>query len=75
MTPETKATQSATDVVWLPPAEAARVVGVSRPTVFRYMRDGIVPTIRIGPRVRRVAVPRALVESARVMADESGGAR
>jgi excisionase family DNA binding protein len=74
MSPETKATQSDTSVVWLPPAEAARVVGVSRPTVFRYMRDGLIPTIRIGPRVRRVAVPRALVESARALAGESGGA-
>jgi excisionase family DNA binding protein len=59
--------------VWLPPSQAARILGVSRPTVFRYMRDGIVPTIRIGPRVRRVGVPRALFESARALADEGRG--
>jgi excisionase family DNA binding protein len=75
MSPETKETQSETSVVWLPPAEAARVVGCSRATLWRLLRSGDLRAIRIAPRIRRVAVPRELVESARLLAgDRSGGA-
>jgi excisionase family DNA binding protein len=73
MTPETKATQSATDVVWMAPAEAARTIGCSRATLWRLIRNGGLPSIRIAPRIQRVAVPAELVESARLLAGENRG--
>lgn len=48
-------------VRWLSPAAAARAIGCSRATVWRYMASGELQSMRIGPRVRRVAVPAELV--------------
>jgi excisionase family DNA binding protein len=63
--------------VWVQPAEAAKILGVSRASVWRWLKSGHLKQVRVGPRVRRVAVPVALVESARLLAGEAakGGAR
>jgi excisionase family DNA binding protein len=75
MSPETKATQAETGLVWLPPAEAARTIGCSRATMWRLIRNGGLRSIRIAPRIQRVAVPAELVESARKLAGEPGAVR
>jgi hypothetical protein len=65
-----------TEFVWLPPARAARALGVSRASVWRWARSGSLPSRRLGPRALRVGVPRELFESAKITAGEGkGGAR
>jgi excisionase family DNA binding protein len=65
------------EYVWTTPAAAARVLGVSRASIWRWLKSGHLKQVQVGPRVRRVAVPVALVESARLLAGEAakGGAR
>jgi excisionase family DNA binding protein len=61
--------------IWVSPIQAARILGVGRATVWRYLKAGHLRSVRIGPRIRRIAIPRAFLETARVMAgDRSGGA-
>jgi excisionase family DNA binding protein len=61
--------------IWVSPIQAARILGVGRATIWRYLKAGHLRSVRVGPRVRRVAIPRAFLESARALAGESGGAR
>jgi excisionase family DNA binding protein len=39
--------------------EVARILGVSRPTVYRYIRDGAMPVLTIG---KKMLVPRAYID-------------
>jgi predicted DNA-binding transcriptional regulator AlpA len=65
-----------TEYIWLTPAAAARVLSVSRASIWRWSHAGSLPSRRIGPRALRIGVPRELYESARLLADEGkGGAR
>jgi excisionase family DNA binding protein len=59
--------------IWVSPVEAARILNVGRATIWRYLKAGHLQSVHIGPRVRRIAIPRALFESARVLADEGRG--
>ena len=49
--------------------EVAARLGVSRTSIYRWAKDGTVPTIRLG---RRLLVPRAVVEE---LLDPHGGAQ
>lgn len=49
-------------VVYMRPAAAARALGVSRTSVWRWLREGRLAEVRLGRRTTRVAVPRCLVE-------------
>jgi len=46
--------------------EAAKLIGISRMTAYGAVRDGTIPSIRIG---RRVLVPRAALDR---MLDQAG---
>jgi excisionase family DNA binding protein len=49
-------------VVYMRPADAARALGVSRASVWRWIREGRLAEVRLGRRTTRVAVPRCLVD-------------
>jgi excisionase family DNA binding protein len=57
------------DVVYLGPAEAARRLGVSRASVWRWAASGHLRSVRLGPRCMRVAVPAKLIQLAPIPAD------
>ena len=46
--------------------EAARLIGISRMTAYSAVREGTIPSIRIG---RRVLVPRAALDRLLAQAD------
>ena len=46
--------------------EAARLLGVSRMTAYSAIREGVIPSLRIG---RRVLVPRAALDRLLAQAD------
>lgn len=45
---------------FLRPTEAAEVLGLSRSTVYRLIKDGVLPSVRLGR--RGVRVPAALLQ-------------
>lgn len=49
-------------VVYMRPADAARAIGVSRASVWRWIREGRLAEVRLGRRTTRVAVPRCLID-------------
>lgn len=49
-------------VVYMRPADAARALGVSRASVWRWIREGRLAEVRLGRRTTRVAVPRCLID-------------
>jgi excisionase family DNA binding protein len=61
-----------TEPILLRPAEVARLLGVSRPEVYRLIRAGKIPAVRLAPRVLRV--PRRALEDTLAQLLE-GGAR
>lgn len=63
--PTTVEKNPAAGVIWLSPAKAARALECSRATIWRYMQAGTLQSMRVGPRIRRVAIPRELVEGGR----------
>ena len=60
------------DFVYVAPAQAARIIGVSRSSVFRWLRAGQLRAVRVGSRAVRVAVPAELFESWRKTVEASG---
>lgn len=58
--------ETAQEFVWMGPAAAARVLGVSRATAWRWAASGELRSMRLGRRSLRLAVPRELFESAKV---------
>jgi excisionase family DNA binding protein len=49
-------------LVYMRPADAARALGVSRASVWRWIREGRIAEVRLGRRTTRVAVPRCLID-------------
>lgn len=60
-----------TPVVYMGPSAAARALGVSRASIWRWIREGRLAEVRLGRRTTRVAVPRCLVDGATVAADST----
>lgn len=54
-------TNQETAVVYLGPADAARRLGVSRASIWRWVASGHLKGVRLGPRCMRVAVPAELL--------------
>lgn len=54
-------TNQETAVVYLGPADAARRLGVSRASIWRWVASGHLRAVRLGPRCMRVAVPAELL--------------
>lgn len=65
----THTNEAAPAFVWMAPAAAARVLGVSRATAWRWAASGHLRSMRLGPRCLRLAVPRELYETARATAN------
>jgi excisionase family DNA binding protein len=59
------------DPEWLTASEAAKILGVSRSTIHRYVEAGILPARRLPSRVLRIR--RAEVERLAREADEREG--
>ncbi len=57
-------------VVYMGPAAAARALGVSRASVWRWIREGRLAEVRLGRRTTRVAVPRCLIDGTPVASTE-----
>lgn len=42
-------------VLAVPPEEAFKMIGISRATGYKYIKEGVIPSARLGP--RRLLIP------------------
>lgn len=48
-------------VLAVPPEEAFKMIGISRATGYKYIKEGVIPAVKLGP--RRLLVPVAGLEN------------